>query len=344
MNTGIDDEVMRQQSFDCDGPVELEVELGSGVAEIRLTGTAQTESTDRAEQTDSAHQTDSAQRTDGAQRTGSPSQTDSPQQTDSADRHVHVQVRHAANAGKPMAAGFTSLLSWVGRFGNWGEGLLAQAVRETLISKHGNRVEVRAPKMMPLSAVPLEIVVHAPAGSAVMLRVGSADARISGVAGRCAVHAGSGKVSLERADGPVQVQTSSGATRLGTIGGDLSARSGSGDLEISALAASSSISTGSGDVWVGTVRGPQLSVKTGSGDLTVADAESGSLELTTGSGDLRVGVHSGVLAELDLATGSGRARSDLKVNNGPAPSQAENVVRVRGRTGSGDAIVTRATA
>jgi len=314
MNTGIDDDVMRQQSFDCDGPVELDVELGPGVVEIRLDDTDRTDSF------------------------GTP-------ETKAPEQHVHVQVRHAAAAGNPMALGFTGLLNWVGgRFGSWSASLPAQAVRETLIGKRGDRVEVRAPKAMPLSTVPLEIVVQAPAGSAVMVRVGSADTRISGTAGRCVLHAGSGKVSLERADGSVHVQTGSSAARLGTIGGDLSARSGSGDLEISTLAASSSISTGSGDVWVGTMRGRHLSVKTGSGDLTVADAESGDLELTTGSGDLWVGVHSGVMAELDLTTGSGRARSDLEVNDGPAPADAETVVRVRGRTGSGDAVVTRATA
>lgn len=309
MNTGIDDDVMRQQSFDCDAPVELDIELGPGAVEIRL---------DETEQTDS---------------------------TDTVKQQVHVRVRHATDASNPMAFGLTGLLSWVGgRFGTWSESLPAQAVRETLIGKRGDRVEVRAPKSMPLSTVPLEIVVHAPEGSAVMLRVGSADARISGAAGRCVLHAGSGKVSLERADGSVHVQTGTSSARLGTIGGDLSVRSGSGDLEISTLAASSSISTGSGDVWVGSMRGRHLSVKTGSGDLTVADAESGDLELTTGSGDLRVGVHSGVMAELDLTTGSGRARSDLEVNDGPVPADAENVVRVRGRTGSGDAVVTRATA
>jgi hypothetical protein len=306
MNTEIDDDVMRQQSFDCDGPVELEIELGPGVVEIRLAETNQTES------------------------------------TDAAEPHVHVRVRHATNVGSPVVSGLSSLLSWVGgRFGSWAENMPAQAVRETLIGKRGNRVEVRAPKT---NMVPLEIIVLAPPGSGVMLRVGSADARISGVAGRCVLHAGSGKVSLERADGSVHVQIGSGSAQLGTIGGDLSARSGSGDLEISALAASSSISTGSGDVWVGTMRGPHLAAKTGSGDLTVADAESGDLELTTGSGDLWVGVHSGVLAELDLTTGSGRARSDFAVNDGPAPADAENVVRVRGRTGSGDAVVTRAVA
>jgi hypothetical protein len=72
----------------------------------------------------------------------------------------------------------------------------------------------------------------------------------------------------------------------------------------------------------------------------VVDASAGGLELTTGSGQLRVGIHSGVLAELDVSSGSGRAHSDLPV--GGSPSQGEAALRVRARTGSGDALVTAA--
>lgn len=295
-----DNELVRQQSFECDGPIEVEVELGPGSVEIRLAD-------------------------------------------DDQAGVVHVEVRHGTNSRNPIGAGLSGLLNLVGRLGG-PEDLVAQAVRQTTIELRGRRLEVRAPRSMPLSAVPLDVVVVAPTRSAVTLRTGSADGRVTGLASTCAVHAGSGEVTLEQVEGVTQVQTGSGAARLGTIGGDLTARSGSGDLEISAITGHSKISTGSGDVWIGSARGAELTVKTGSGDLTIADAESGELVLTTGSGDLRVGVHTGVMAELDLSTGSGRARSDLEVNTGPAPMDAGNVVRVRGRTGSGDAIVTRATA
>jgi hypothetical protein len=64
------------------------------------------------------------------------------------------------------------------------------------------------------------------------------------------------------------------------------------------------------------------------------------MDLTTGSGGLTIGVHAGVLAELDLSSGSGRARSELDVRQ-TAPA-GEPVLWLRGRTASGDVLVTRA--
>ncbi len=97
--------------------------------------------------------------------------------------------------------------------------------------------------------------------------------------------------------------------------------------------------TGSGDVRLGAVT-HDMSARTGSGDLTVVDASAGGLELTTGSGQLRVGIHPGVRAELDVSSGSGHARSDLPV--GGPPAEGDVSLRVRARTGSGDALVTAA--
>ena len=298
VNTGTENDLVRQQSFPCAGPVDLEVEVGAGAVEITL--------------------------------------------AEGTEPVVDVEVRQAKGGG-PFG-GLSGLLNLVGRFGNWDEDLPSQAVRETYIDMHGNRVEVRAPKTMPASAVPLRVAIGAPAGSTVRLRVGSADARITGAAAQCNLVAGSGDVSIERVDGPVQAKSGSGTMHLGTIGGALTASTGSGDLEIAAVAGDSRVTTGSGDVWIGSARVASLQVKTGSGDLTIADAETGDLELTAGSGNVRVGVHSGVTAELDLSTGSGRVSSDLKINDGPAPADSEAVVRLRCRTGSGNATVTRATA
>lgn len=300
VDAATDNDLVRQQSFDCEGPVELDVELGQGLVEIRL--------------------------------------------AEDAASMVHVEVRHAPDTGSTWGS-LSGLLSWVGQFGGWGgDDLPAQAVRDTMITKQGQRVIVRGPKATPLRGVPLGVVVLAPPGSAVAVRVGSADARISGTTGRCAVDSGSGDISVERTDGPAKVRSGSGSIRVGTAAEALSARTGSGDIEISALHGGAEVHTGSGDVWIGTVQGSGLKAKGGSGGFTIADAASGELELTTGSGDLRIGIRNGVVAELDLSTGSGRARSDLPVSDSAAPADAEAVVRVRGRTGSGDAVVTRATA
>ncbi|WP_343942936.1 DUF4097 family beta strand repeat-containing protein, partial [Pseudonocardia zijingensis] len=99
------------------------------------------------------------------------------------------------------------------------------------------------------------------------------------------------------------------------------------------------IKTGSGDVVLGEVAG-DVRLRTGSGDITISDARSGDLQLTSGSGTVRVGIHPGVGAELDLASGSGSAHSDLEIAD-EAPAKAP-AVQVRGRTGSGDVLVARA--
>jgi hypothetical protein len=52
-------------------------------------------------------------------------------------------------------------------------------------------------------------------------------------------------------------------------------------------------------------------------------------------------VHAGVAAELDLQSGSGRARSELDVSD-TAPTSGAAVLRIHGRTGNGDVLVTRA--
>ncbi len=51
-------------------------------------------------------------------------------------------------------------------------------------------------------------------------------------------------------------------------------------------------------------------------------------------------MHPGVGAELDLSSGSGRARSELEVRS-VAPERTP-LLHLRGRTGSGDVLVTRA--
>jgi len=71
------------------------------------------------------------------------------------------------------------------------------------------------------------------------------------------------------------------------------------------------------------------------------DKIGGSIKVTTGSGDVRIAVHAGAAAELDVRSGSGRARSELTVSD-TAPSGATTALHIHGRTGSGNVLVTRA--
>lgn len=254
-------------------------------------------------------------------------------------RAVAVQVRPDETARPPWNTALTGILSWLGeQTGQVAPGELAsEATRATLIEFAGRRLTVQAPREMPLRAVPLVITVTAPTGSTVTARAGSADVTVDGIAARLDVTTGSGDVRVQRCEGPAEVRTGSGDVRLGSVLGAVHARTGSGDVDVVALDGAGAVHTGSGDVRIGAVS-DDLAARTGSGDLTVRDAAAGQLELTTGSGQLRVGIHSGVLAEVDVSSGSGNARSELPFGAPPADGSAP--LRVRGRTGSGDAVVT----
>jgi hypothetical protein len=316
MSTMTDEhDLVRQQYFDCDGPVDIDLEWGPGTIEVLLAGEEA-----------------------GAGPPGAPH----PGAGDTSAGQPPAIVVEVRPQRRP-AVGLFGLLSWMGgQFGGPAGDLAAEAVRQTSIAVHGNRLSVRSPRNMPLRTVPLGLVVHAPAGSSLHAQAGSAQVRVGGPADRVHVASGSGDITVDQAAGPVQVKTGSGTVHLGPVLDGVSARTGSGDVAVSSLHGDGSLHSGTGDIWLGTVVGGDVTAKTGSGDLTVADAAAGQLQLVTGSGDLRVGIRGGVLAEVDVVSGSGRTRSDLPVSDRP-PADGAPVLSVRARTGSGEAVISPAT-
>lgn len=258
---------------------------------------------------------------------------------------VRVEVRHDPTAGSGWAKGLSGLINWIGNATGSPQGnpdeLAADAVRAAEItwSESERQLVVRSSSELPLRLVPLAVTVHAPAGSRLTSRTGAGDVTATGRAGQAAVRTGSGRVSVAAVDGDADVTTGSGDVELGSIGGRARVRTGSGQITLAATADRTEIKAGSGDVSVGAVSG-DLGARTGSGEVRISDARAGRLDLTTGSGELWIAVHPGVAAELDLTSGSGKARSELEVN-AAAPS-GPAALRVRGRTGSGDVLVTRA--
>lgn len=291
------EELVRSQTFDATGPLELNVDITVGRVDVRL-----------------------------------------------AEGPVLAEVRHAPSEQAPWTEGVSNLLSWVGeRFGGQlGTDLAsspAEAVAQCRIEQVGNRLTVAGPKPLPLRNVPLAVTLHAPEGSHLTVRAGAAEVAVTGPAGRVDVATGSGGVSIETADGAATLRTGSGGIKAGALRAGLQLRSGSGDVDIAELPASGTVATGSGAVRLGEVSGSVL-VRTSSGDLSVADAAAGSVEAITGSGDVRVGVRRGVAAEIELSSGSGRVSSELDVAE--TPPEQDVPLTVRARTGSGDAVVTRA--
>lgn len=251
---------------------------------------------------------------------------------------ITVRVRHRPEDESGWQGGLANLVTWFS--GQLREGTSAdEAIEQTRIELVGKRLVVERPKEGALRHFPIGVTVRAPSGSNVDIRTGTGDVLVSGSAGRLKLHTGSGEIKVDRADGAATVTTGSGAVRLGPMLGGLQARSGSGDVEVSSVSGSAAVVTGSGDVWFGAVAS-DLMARTGTGDLTVADAASGKIDLHTGSGEIRVGIRQGTAAEVDLSSGSGQARSELPLSDKP-PAETPKL-RVRGRTGSGTAIVTPA--
>lgn len=259
---------------------------------------------------------------------------------------VRVEVRHEPSAGTGFTQGLSGILSWLSEAsGEAGAGIEAPAaaVRAAEISwtEPGRRLVVRSSEELALRTVPLAVSVTAPEGSRMAVRTGSGDVTVEGRAGWTAIRTGSGDVRVTAVDGEADLSTGSGGVDVGPVTGRARLRTGSGGIRLGATGGPTQIKTGSGDVAVGEVDA-DLAVRTGSGDVALADARSGRIDMTTGSGGMRIGVHPGVAAELDLSSGSGSSRSDLEVG-AVAPAESPTL-QVRGRTGTGDVLVTRATA
>ena len=296
--------LVRQQSWPVDGPAELELATDVGRVRVHL--------------------------------------EDLPE----GGGEVRVEVRHDPAANNTWSQGISGLINWLGNatgggFGGDPDQLAVDAVSAAEISwsDGGRRLVVRSSQELPLRAVPLAITVWAPTRSRLAARVGAGDVRATGRAGWAGVRAGSGSATLDAVEGDADVTTGSGAIDLGPVTGRARLRTGSGAIRVAATGGPTEIKTGSGDIILGEVNG-DVRVRTGSGDVTVSDARNGGVDFTTGSGTVRIGVHPGVGAQLDLVSGSGKARSELDVAD-KAPEKPV-AVQVRGRTGSGDVLVARA--
>lgn len=265
-----------------------------------------------------------------------------------AGDEVRVEVRHDPTAGGSWGQGIAGIMSWLDNAAGGARvmgdpaQLAADAVRTAEISwsEPGRRLVVRSSQELPARLVPLAVTVAAPAGSRITARTGAGDVTVTGQAGRTTVRTGSGTVTVAAVDGDAEITTGSGDVDLGAVTGRARVRTGSGAIAVAATGGVTEVRTGSGDITLGAVSA-DLGVRTGSGEVSISDARAGQLDLTTNSGELRIAVHPGVAAELDLSSGSGKARSELAVAGQP-PEQG-STLRVRGRTGSGDVLVTRAT-
>lgn len=215
-----------------------------------------------------------------------------------------------------------------------GEVSAAEAVRQTRIDLTGGRLVVHTPRSMPLRTVPIAIVVRAAAGSHVTAHAGSANITLTGPAGRLDLQTGSGEIHADRAEGVASVHSGSGAVRLGPMLGGLRARTGTGDVEVTSLSGATSLFTGSGDVWLGAVAGDvmartgsgdltvadassgEIELQTGSGSIRVGVRAgcAAEVDLTSATGDAR--------SELTLSDSRPESSPSLRIRGRTASGSA----------------------
>lgn len=334
---------VRQEGRPVEGPADLDLTVDVGRVEVYLDDPANDPANDPADDPVDPSASPSGDTASGADANPS----DTPRTT---VQEVRVEVRHDPAATGGWAQRLGEVASWLGTVGAAPDegpqvdtsGIDAVRAAEISWTEAGPlRLTVRSSTDLPLRMVPLRVTVWAPAGTRVAARTGAGDVSVHGRAGHAVLRTGAGTARTGDVDGDADVTTGSGDVTMGAVSGRARIRTGSGAVSVAAVRGVTDVKAGSGDVTLGEVAA-DLGVRTGTGAVQVADARRGLVELSSGSGGLRIGVHPGVVAELDLSAGSGRAHSELEVRRSAPPR--EPALRLRGRTASGDVLVTRATA
>jgi Toastrack DUF4097 len=145
--------------------------------------------------------------------------------------------------------------------------------------------------LLGLRSAGFDITVRLPEGSSGEIDTAAADVRCDGTFGTLTASTASGDVLAGHVLRGAEVQTASGDVRLDRSG-------------------TARIKTVSGDIAIGGCDG-DATCQSVSGDVEIGRAAAGRIDVKTTSGDITVGVVPGICLQLDLATLSGDAVSEL---------------------------------
>jgi hypothetical protein len=188
-----------------------------------------------------------------------------------------------------------------------------------------------------------DIALHVPRTAALEVNVVSADANVTGVAGKTLeVASVSGGVSVSSGAPDVDVNSVSGDVTFGHAGAAMTRahlQTVSGNINAKGLSGRVKLETVSGDMVVdaGSVQDLEAGTVSGDARLTFTPASHASVKLESMSGDLRVHLPASVSAHIEATTFSGGIDSDFgKVHTqemGPGSS-------LDTQAGSGDARIS----
>jgi DUF4097 and DUF4098 domain-containing protein YvlB len=209
------------------------------------------------------------------------------------------------------------------------------AAERTVVQLDGDTLVVEVPESgWRLRRGRVRIDVRLPEDSRLHVKLASADAHLTGRYGDCVVNAASGDVELGHVAGVLRLHAASGDVRVEQVNGVATVDTASGNVAFGYAGGNATVHTASGDVSLAQAEA-SVRVKTASGDLRVDSVRRGDVALSTSSGDVRVGVVTGTMVWLDLATATGRTRSDLQ-QVGPPPANGKPDLTLQVHTASGD--------
>lgn len=153
------------------------------------------------------------------------------------------------------------------------------------------------------------------------------------------IHTGMGNVNVDRAEGPAMISTGTGRLEIGEVDGSATVRNSNGDTWIGDVAGELLVSAANGKIAVDRSQSA-VTVKSANGDIVLGAVASGDVVAKTACGRVNIGVANGVPAWLELHTGRGSVRNELKASSEPGPN--EESVKILARTGYGDITIHRA--
>jgi len=175
-------------------------------------------------------------------------------------------------------------------------------------------------------------------GGKLEVETGSGSITVTDARGNLAASTGSGSVKAERVAGSAQVETGSGQIQLVGVTGAAKAHTGSGHVTLKLTGPGEvEAGTGSGGITIDGVKGP-LKAEAGSGSIKVSGSPEGPWHLETGSGGVQLEITSGAGFNLDAESDSGRIDLGLPMTSLEHKSKESLKGKVRG---GGQPVVVR---
>lgn len=237
------DEIVRQQSFDVEGPIELDLSVGAGRIEVRLVN-------EPGAHVEVRHDPSSG----------------GPWMAGVSSLLTWVSGQFGDQVGEMSSAEAVRQT----RIDLTGGRLVVRAPKSLPLRTVPIAVTVRAPAGSHVTSHSGSANVTVTGGAGRLdLQTGSGEISADKAEGVASVHTGSGSVRLGPMLAGLRARTSTGDVEVTSLGGPTSLFTGSGDVWMGAVAGDVMARTGSGDLTVADAATGQIELQTGSGSIRV---------------------------------------------------------------------------